>query len=157
LFQLSLGVLFLASVPVFVLFERWKGFFRDAFPFVTLLLSYEALQGLVGEAASLRSIFSVYYVERALWGFNLTGWVQSQLQSTMTTNVALVLYGLHFPLVLGASVLFWVTDRSIYRSYANAMVFSSFMSLIMFILLPTSPPWYDGTAQNLVANGPSSF
>jgi len=44
LFQLSLGVLYLLAAPVFVLFERWKGFFKESFAFITLLLSYEALQ-----------------------------------------------------------------------------------------------------------------
>ncbi len=157
LFQLSLGVLYLLAAPVFVLFERWKGFFKDSFAFITLLLSYEALQGLVGSIASSHSIFSIYSVDGVLWGFNLTGWVQSHLQSVSATTIALVFYGLHFPLVLGASVLFWLTNKPVYRSYVNAILITSFAALTMFLLLPIMPPWYQGTAQNLVLNGSSSL
>lgn len=157
LFQLSLGLLYLVAAPVFVLFERWKGFFKDSFAFITLLLSYEALQDLVGSIASSHNLFSIYSVDGALWGFNLTGWVQSHLQSVSATTIALVFYGLHFPIVLGASVLFWLTSKPVYRSYVNAMLITSFAALTMFLLLPTMPPWYQGTAQNLVLNGSSSL
>ena len=157
LFQLSLGLLYLIAAPVFVLFERWKGFFKDSFAFITLLLSYEALQDLVGSIASSHNLFSIYSVDGALWGFNLTGWVQLHLQSVSATTIALVFYGLHFPLVLGASVLFWLTNKPLYRSYVSAMLITSFAALTLFLLLPTMPPWYQGTAQNLVLNGSSSL
>ena len=110
-------------------------------------------KGLVGSITSSHNIFSIYSVDGALWGFNLTGWVQSHLQSVSATTLALVFYGLHFPLVLAASVLFWLANKPVYRSYVSAMLITSFAALTMFLLLPTMPPWYQGSARNLVLNG----
>ncbi|HWY27913.1 MAG TPA: hypothetical protein VNW25_01510 [Candidatus Sulfotelmatobacter sp.] len=44
LFQYTLGIFFLAALPITLYLGRTRNFLRELTPFITLLLSYEALQ-----------------------------------------------------------------------------------------------------------------
>ncbi len=140
---------FLAAIPVLSLLGSTKDMTRSWLPFVSILLSYEALAGIVGSFAASKVIFSIYPVDRLLWGFNVTGWVQNAFSSTLTTEVTSFFYTLHFPLVVFTSATLWYFNKSLFGRYTVAMIITSYAALITFILIPTSPPWYAGAAVNL--------
>jgi len=125
---------------------------------MVLLLSYEALQGIAGYIASSGNALSLAQIDQSVWGFNLTGFVQSAFNSEDLTYVASFLYSLHFPLVIGSAVVFWYTDKKTYSKYVFALLLTSYLSLATFVLMPTAPPWYSGAALNVVGNasGPLS-
>ena len=155
LLQFLPGVFFLASVPLLA-FLGLKGVAKYWIPFVMLLLSYEALAGTVGAFSASRGVYSLSTIDSWMWGFNLTGWIQSTLLSTPVTVAAMVFYELHMPLIVFTSVVLWYWRRRFFGGYVTAMVMTSYLALTTFILLPTAPPWFDGAAKDLVLGG-SSF
>ena len=119
---------------------------------MALLLSYEALQGIAGYVANAGNALSLAGFDQAVWGFNLTGYVQSYFNSQDLTYVASFLYSLHFPLVICSAVFFWYTDKKTYTKYVYTLLLTSYLSLLTFVLLPTAPPWYSHVASNVVGN-----
>src|SRR5712664_3028830 len=88
LFQYTLGVFFLAALPITLYFGRTKKFLRDLTPFIALLLAYEALQGLSGT-------LNMVPVIQLVTPHNIVGGVQDTFYSPFLTQVTTILYGLH--------------------------------------------------------------
>ena len=78
LFQYTLGVFFLAALPLTLYLGRTKNFLRELTPFIALLLSYEALQGVTG------TINTVPVIQLAT-PHNIVGGVQAALYSPLLT------------------------------------------------------------------------
>jgi membrane-associated phospholipid phosphatase len=151
LFQFSLGMYALVSLPlILVVGRRRLAFLKSWIPFLVVFLSYEALQGLVSVVVANSGIISLYAIDAPLWGFNLTGAVQSALLSPAMTAVMTFFYSLHLPLVILASIYLWYADKSIYKRYTYAIIVTSYCALVTFLLFPTAPPWYEGAARNLL-------
>gem|GEM_PF-950778 len=151
LFQFSLGMYALVSLPlILVVGRRRLVFLKSWIPFLIVFLSYEALQGLVSVVVANSGIISLYAIDAPLWGFNLTGAVQSALLSPTMTAVMTFFYSLHLPLVILASIYLWYADKSIYKKYTYAIIVTSYCALVTFLLFPTAPPWYEGAAANLL-------
>ena len=131
LFQYTLGVLFLAALPVMIYLGRTKNFLRGLTPFIALLLSYEALQGVTG------TINTVPVIQLAT-SHNIVGGVQAALYSPLLTQAATFLYGLHFPIVVALSILLWYSDKTLFNKYMLALVISSYASLIVYVLAPSA-------------------
>jgi membrane-associated phospholipid phosphatase len=116
---------------------------------ISIMLSYEALQGTVGSLAASRGISSLYSLDKLLWGFNLTGWVQSTFASPAVTLLTTVFYTMHFPLVVATCLTVWFAKRALFGRYVTVMVLTSYAALVTFLVIPTAPPWYMGVASNL--------
>ena len=142
-------VFFLAAIPVLALVGSSKDLARSWLPFVSILLSYEALAGVVGSYASSKEIFSLYPIDKFLWGFNVTGWIQSTFYSPTMTQITSFFYTLHFPLVVITSATLWYFNRKLFGKYTATMIITSYAALATFIILPTAPPWYENVAVNL--------
>ena len=142
-------VFFLAAIPVLSLLGSSRGMARSWLPFVSILLSYEALAGVVGSYASSKVVFSIYPIDRLLWGFNLTGLIQASFYSPVVTQVTSFFYTLHFPLIVITSAALWYFNRQLFGKYTAAMIITSYAALVTFVLLPTAPPWYENVALNL--------
>jgi membrane-associated phospholipid phosphatase len=149
-FQFLLGIYAMAALPIVWFLGRTREFLKNWMPLIILLLSYEALNGLTGTFASSGTLVSLYSYDRLLWGFNLTGTVQSLWNSAPLTIFFIFIYSLHFPLVIIASVYFWYTNKAIYGKYASALLLTSYLALATFLIMPTAPPWYSGIAKDLM-------
>ncbi len=155
LFQFSIGLVFLALVPATLVLGRTIQLVREMTPFVVLLLSYEALQGMAGTFASGRIVQLVPHAGNS--ASSLVGIVQTSLYSPNLTDTMSVLYGLHFPLVMGSAILLWYSDKILYRRYAYSLAASSYISLLFYLFMPSAPPWYTGVATNLLDPGTVQF
>ncbi len=129
LFQFSLGLFFLILLPFTLVVGRTTEFVKQLTPFLMLLLSYEALQGIAGSHTSF-PIIQIGPHAGSSPSFNLVTLVQSSLYSPPVTDAASVLYGLHFPLVAVLAVLLWYSDRTLYKRYLIALVACSYVSLV---------------------------
>ncbi len=47
-------------------------------------------------------------------------------------------------------ILLGYSDRTLYKRYLFALVASSYISLVFYVLLQSAPPWYTGIAFNLL-------
>jgi membrane-associated phospholipid phosphatase len=155
--ELTLGAVALVPIPVIWLITRSREFVRSSILLITILLTYEALQGLTGTLVGTGGIISLAGLDTALVGFNFTGALQTAFLSPTTTMLATFFYGLHVFLVIIAIILFWFKDTRVYRGYAYSMILTSYLALLTFIIMPSAPPWYVGTAQNLLTTGNSMF
>ncbi|MDG6933818.1 MAG: phosphatase PAP2 family protein [Nitrososphaerota archaeon] len=129
---------------------------RNWIPFLTIIFSYEALGGIYRAAESTRGVFEVYRLDHALWGFNMTGAVQTTLMSKSFTSFMTDVYALHLPLVVFSAFFLWYVNRRAYRKYLYSISLVVFLSLFTFLSLPSAPPWYSGQALNLLASNGAS-
>jgi membrane-associated phospholipid phosphatase len=151
LFQFSLGLWALAFLPVTLILGRTRQFAREITPFIVLLLSYEALQGVAGSLAITPIIHpNASATVVAPYGFYQA--VQSAFLSPDLTDTMTFLYGLHFPMIIVASVLLWYSSKTLYKRYVYSLVAVSYVSLLFYVIAPSAPPWYNGVVTNLLAN-----
>ena len=150
------AVFLLALVPLIALVGSSRETVRPWIPFVAVMLCYEALQGTVGAFAATRVLYSVYPLDKMIWGFNLTGWVQSTFYSPAMTAAMSFFYSLHLVLVVITSLALWRFNRQLFGKYVTAIVLTSYAALVTFVLFPTAPPWYEGVAKDLFYGGTSS-
>ena len=137
LFSFSLGLVFLALLPITLLLGRTSQFVKQLTPFIVLLMSYEALQGVAG-SLSLAPV-----IHRASSGapYGIIEAVQSAFLSPDLTDAMSLFYGLHFPLVIGSAILLWYSNRGLYKRYVYSLVACSYVSLVFYTLAPSAPPW----------------
>lgn len=140
---------FLGTVPIIAFLGSSKEMVKYWVSFISILLSYEALQGTVGSLAASTGVFAIYNVDKMIWGFDVTGWIQTAFKSPAMTAVTSFFYTLHFPLIIATSLIVWYAKRPLFGKYVTAMVLTSYAALVTFIVLPTAPPWYQGVAANL--------
>jgi membrane-associated phospholipid phosphatase len=156
------ALVFLAAVPCMIVLSSTRRMSKYWISIISIMISYEALQGTAGSVAVSRGVSSLYAFDKVLWGFNLTGWVQATFASPATTAVASIFYSMHVPLIVATCLAVWYAKRSLFGKYVTVMVLTSYAALITFVLAPTSPPWYTGVAANLYqaaasANMPQGF
>jgi PAP2 superfamily len=150
LFQSPVALISLTLIPVAFLAGRSVRYLRDWIRFIILMLSYEALQGIASFLAQSRGLYSIYPIDRLLWGVNLTGLIQNFFYSDTVTDISSVFYSLHIVLVAVLALTLWLTRKMLFRKYVYALVVASYFSLVVFLLVPTSPPWYLGLANDLL-------
>ena len=151
--ELSLGVVVLLTLPVVGFVTRSKEFTRSSLLFITVILTYEALQGLTGALVNSGTVVSLAGLDRALVGFDFTSAFQAAFASSAITLVSTFFYGLHVLLIIIAVVLFWFKNKTVYRGYAYSMILTSYLALLTFVIIPSAPPWFVGTARNLLTAG----
>ena len=145
-------LLFFLGVPIMGIAGVYKRTTRGWSVLAMIVLSYEALAGPIDSLADTGKIFSLFDFDRYLWGFNLTGWIQSSFASTPLTDATFVLYEILVPFIAVTSIVLWRFGHSGFRKYITAMFLASFAALATFLLAPTAPPWFIGAANNLVLN-----
>lgn len=142
---------FLAAVLVMAVLSLKRKMDRYWVSIISIMVSYEALQGMAGTLAASRGIVSLYPLDHLIWGFNVTGYVQSTFASPVVTLLSSVFYSLHVPLVVATCLIVWYAKRPLFGKYVTVMVLASYAALATFVLLPTAPPWYSGVSSNLYA------
>ncbi len=151
--EVTLGAVALLTLPAIGFATKSREFLRSSVLFVTVILTYEALQGLTGILVKSGSVVSLAALDKALVGFDMSSTFQSVFASSTTTLLATFFYGLHVFLVMVALVLFWFADRTVYRGYTYSVILTSYLALVTFIILPSAPPWFVGAAKNLLIAG----
>ena len=150
LFSSATSIVFLLLTPlVGAAGFRWRRW-RPWLTLVMIAMSYEALAGVIDTVADASRVLSLFHLDKYLWGFNLTGWIQSTLSSASMTNFTAVLYQLLMPVVFGTSFFVWYISRHTFGKFVTAMLLTSYAALLTFLLFPTAPPWISGAAANLV-------
>jgi membrane-associated phospholipid phosphatase len=151
--NITLGIAAIIVIPIVFYFSKSVEFLRISILGVTLLLSYETLAGIIGALVSPSSVISFDNIDRAMFGFSFTTVVQNFFASATMTLVSTILYGSHIFLVMTAMILFWFTNKKVFRGYVYAMILTSYMALITFAIFPVAPPWFTGSANNLLDEG----
>jgi len=133
-------------VPVALLTGRLVSFLRDWVPLVALLLAWEAMRGFAG-TTGFAVHTGAWRLEEALFGGRLPTVVLQQLArahgwAAWLDPAMTIAYFAHFPAALAFGLMLWLADRPVFFQYMLTMLAMSFAAFVVFLLLPTAPPWW---------------
>jgi membrane-associated phospholipid phosphatase len=142
-------VLFVFLAIAALLVGRGLRFIRDWFPFIVILLAWEAMRGLADDVGATVHSDSVIAVERALtFGLVPPVALQETLYRADSINpldvVCSITYLGHFAFPLLVAFFLWLRQRPNYYRFAAVLMVMSFAAFAIFVVLPVAPPRYAG-------------
>lgn len=145
--SVSPDYLLLLMVPVALLSGRVLRFLADWVPFIALFLAYEAMRGLATRTGFTPHVGDLAGAEMWLFGGHLpTAVLQSTLHRSAVGGAldyfATVVYFCHFVVPLTVGLVLWLVSRTAYLRYVTALLGMSFFAFVVFLLMPSGPPWY---------------
>ena len=114
-----------------------------------IALSFQVISGPIDALGKSGGALSLSWLDKYVWGFNLTGWAQDAFSSVFVTEAASLVYVALIPFILGTSIAIWWYRRGSFGRFAAAMVLTSYGALLTFVFMPTAPPWFSGAANDL--------
>ena len=141
--SVSPDYLLVLMVPIALVSGRFIGYLKDWVPFIALFLGYEAMRGIATKTGFPVHMEGLVAVEKALFfGRVPTAELQRLIGSPQwLTVVCTIIYFCHFVLPMTIGMVLWLVDRALFLRYTTALLGMSFAAFIVFILLPTAPPW----------------
>jgi membrane-associated phospholipid phosphatase len=142
--SVSPDYLLLVMVPLALLTGRFVAFLRDWVPFIALFLGYEALAGVAPKLGIAPHIRGMVRVEHFLFlGRSPNEILQRHFGDLRWLIIACtVVYFCHFLYPLLVGLVLWLVDRGSFVRYVVALLTMSFAAFVVFLLVPTAPPWY---------------
>jgi hypothetical protein len=141
----SPDVLFLVFLTIFAVYGHGKEYIRKFTPFVALLVSYDALRGVVPLISKRVNYTPMINFDK--WLFHghlpvniLQGWLYHGTLHWYDYYFYFV-YMLHFlaPFIIAA--LIWKYRPGRYWQFAAALLTLSYAAFITYIIFPAAPPW----------------
>ncbi len=141
----SPDVLFLVFLTVFAVYGHGKEYIRKFAPFVALLVSYDALRGIVPLIS--RRVHFTEMINFDTWLFHgqlptvtLQHWLYHGALHWYDYYFYFV-YMLHFlsPFIIAAVI--WKYRPNHYWQFAGALLLLSYAGFITYIIFPAAPPW----------------
>src|SRR5947208_14957485 len=105
------GLSSLALLPLTLLLGSSAQFVKELTPFIVLLMSYEALQGVAGSL----TLAPVIHQAGSGSSYGIIEVVQCAFLSADIMDVMSLFYGLYFLLVIGSAILVWYSIRVFYQ------------------------------------------
>jgi hypothetical protein len=141
--SVSPDYLLLCMVPLALLTGRFFAFLRDWVPFVALFLGYEALSGVASKLGVKPKVWAMVHVERGLFdGRSPNEVLQRHFGDLRWLIIACtVVYFCHFLYPLLVGLVLWLLNRTFFLRYVVALFAMSFAAFVVFLLVPTAPPW----------------
>ena len=140
--SVSPDYLVLLMVPVALASGRFLRFLGDWVPFVALFLGYEAMRGIASKSGIAPHVGSLASAETWLFGGHLpSAELQAHLRSGALDYASTVVYFCHFAVPLAIGLALWIADRTQFLRYVVALLGMSFTAFVVFLLLPSAPPW----------------
>jgi len=128
------------------LLKKTRTFIDDWIPYILLLISYDALRG-VADRFGGRVIFQApIFLEKLLFnGVLPTAWLQEKLLipgvCSWLDQASIIFYMSHFMTLMVFSYFLWIQDRNRFKHFRAAVLVTSYMALITFLIIPVAPPW----------------
>jgi membrane-associated phospholipid phosphatase len=130
--------------------KRTRRFVKDWFPFVALILGYEALNGLVPNLSRTLHVVEPIIADKQLFGVIPTLVLQQFYRSPILDYATAFFYSLHFILPILFGFILWKYASAYFGRYTLALVVGTYSALLTFILYPVAPPWYGVNATRIM-------
>jgi membrane-associated phospholipid phosphatase len=130
--------------------KRTRRFVKDWFPFVSLILGYEALNGLVPSLSRTLHVLEPIIADKQLFGVVPTLVLQQFYRSPILDYVTASFYSLHFILPILFGFILWKYASAYFGRYTLALIVGTYSALLTFILYPVAPPWYGVNATRIM-------
>lgn len=141
----SPDVLFLVFLTIFAVFGHAKEYVRKFAPFVALLISYDALRGVVPLISHHVHFTEMINFDRWMFGGQLpTVWLQQTFyHGTLHwyDYYFYFTYMLHFLAPFMIAALIWKFRPGRYWQFAGALLLLSYAGFLTYIIFPAAPPW----------------
>ncbi len=123
--------------------NKWSHrFVRDWIPLVTIFLSYEAMDSIVGSLHKTVHVEPPIKLELQLFGSIPTLVLQQFYRSPFLDFLGAFFYSLHFIAPVVFAFVLWKYSPRNYQGYILALAIGTYSALITFLVYPVAPPWY---------------
>jgi membrane-associated phospholipid phosphatase len=122
--------------------KRSRRFVRDWAPFVSLFLSYEALDALVPSLSGTVHVVEPIAAELQLFGSIPTLVLQQLCRCTFLDYLGAFFYSLHFIAPVVFAFILWKFRPQNFKGYTLALAIGTYSALLTFLFYPVAPPWY---------------
>jgi membrane-associated phospholipid phosphatase len=145
--SVSPDYILLLLVPIALISGHFIWFLRDWVPFIAIFLAYEAMRGIAPKLGLPPHVGDLANIESTLFGGHIPSAVLQSLTpsgpgQTVIEYVATIVYFSHFIVPLGVGFTLWLVNRTQYLRYTTALLGMALAAFIVFLLIPTAPPWY---------------
>ena len=139
--------LLLLLAPIALMAGRFRAWLMDWVPFIALLLLWEGMRSVAYRFAATSVHWGNLRPELLLFQGHLPGIGLQQLAASshlaaLFDQAAAGVDLLHFPATLTLALAIWLTARAQFLRYSAAFFATALAALVIFVLLPTAPPWY---------------
>lgn len=138
--------LFLAVAGIFVWRSQSRAFIKDFFPFLMMLMAWQAMRGYADNISPNRILVGELIAwEQALFGVVPAVWLRENVWGTAITpwlnGLCHFFYLSHFvtPVVLAA--ILWQKRRDLYWPFMFGLIALTYAGFLTYILAPAAPPW----------------
>jgi len=130
--------------------KRTRRFAADWVPFVSLFLSYEAMNGFVGSLSGMVHVAEPITAEMRLFGSIPTLVLQQFYTTPFLDYLGAFFYSLHFIAPTAFAFLLWKYYPGNFQRYTLALAIATYSALITFLVYPVAPPWYGVNATRIL-------
>lgn len=128
---------------IYAAYRKWSHrFIRDWIPLVSIFLSYEAMDSIVGSLQKTVHVVSPYELEEHLFGSIPTLVLQQFYRSPFLDFLGTFFYSLHFIAPVVFAFLLWKYYPGNYQKYVLALAIGTYSALVTYLVYPVAPPWY---------------
>lgn len=140
-------IIFLQFAVLVILLKRFRSvnFVKVWTPFIAVFLLYEFLRGYADNLAPFynSTIYFVYNLEEKIFGVLPTILLQRVFpQQHWIVQLSVFFYSVFFYYSFLVAFLVWLKDEAKFKKYFLQFAFLTYISLLMFFLIPTAPPWF---------------
>jgi membrane-associated phospholipid phosphatase len=141
---------------IYAAYNKWtRRFVRDWIPLVSIFLSYEAMNAVVGHLSGVVHVEQPINAELQLFGSIPTLVLQQYLRSPFLDYLSAFFYSIHFIAPVVFAFLLWKYSPKNYQGFIIAFAIGTYSALVTFLVYPVAPPWYGlSTMYNPLWNGP---
>jgi membrane-associated phospholipid phosphatase len=130
---------------IYAAYARWtRRFIRDWFPFITFVLTFEAMRTVADHLSSVVHFTELASAERGIFGTLPTLVLQQLYRMPILDYLGAFFYSLHFIIPTVFAFVLWKFCPREYWKYVCAFLVCSYSALITAALYPTAPPWAAG-------------
>lgn len=125
-------------------------FVKNWFPFITLFLSYETLNRLVGSISRTVHIKEPIMADLQVFGTVPTLLLQQVYRTPFLDYLGALFYSLHFVAPTFFAFVLWKYQPKEYSKYTLAFTICTYSALITFLIYPVAPPWFGVKAARIL-------
>jgi membrane-associated phospholipid phosphatase len=136
---------------IYAAYNKWsRRFVKDWVPFVTFFLSYQLMNGFVGDMSRIVHVGEPINADLRLFGSVPTLVLQQFYRSAFLDYAGALFYSLHFIAPAIFAFVLWKYESKDYWKYTLAFAICTYSALVTFLIYPVAPPWFGVNATRIL-------
>jgi len=136
---------------IYAAYNKWsRRFVADWVPLVASFLSYDAINGLVGNLSRIVHVEEPISADLRVFGTVPTLLLQQFCKTAVLDYLGYLVYSLHFIAPTVFAFILWKYRREDYWKYGLAFAICTYSALVTFLIYPVAPPWFGVKATRIL-------